>query len=73
MNNFFRALIAGYGAKKLGGGCFSTILVFILLWVLLGQCGATYAPVEAEPPPAVERVEAPPRPALEAVALAPAE
>ena len=52
MNNFFRALIAGYGAKKLGGGCFSTILVFILLWVLLGQCGATYAPVEAETAPA---------------------
>jgi hypothetical protein len=38
MNNFFRALIAGYGAKKLGGGCFGTILVFIILWMLLGQC-----------------------------------
>ena len=44
MNNLFRGLIAGYGAKKLGGGCFSTILVFVLLWVLLGQCGATYPP-----------------------------
>ncbi len=40
MNNFFRALIAGYGAKKLGGGCFGTILVFIVIWVILGQCGA---------------------------------
>lgn len=40
MNNFFRALIAGYGAKKLGGGCISTILIFILLFVLLKQCGA---------------------------------
>ena len=52
MNNFFRALIAGYGAKKLGGGCFSTILVFVILWVLLGQCGATYAPAEADAAPA---------------------
>jgi hypothetical protein len=38
MNNFWRALIAGYGAKKLGGGCLGTVLVFILLWVVLGQC-----------------------------------
>lgn len=38
MNNFFRALIAGYGAKKLGGGCFSTVLIFIVLWYVLGQC-----------------------------------
>ena len=39
MNNLFRGLLAGYGAKKLGGGCFSTVLIFIVLWVLLGQCG----------------------------------
>jgi hypothetical protein len=38
MNNLFRGLIAGYGAKKLGGGCFGTIIVFILIWVALGQC-----------------------------------
>ncbi len=38
MNNFFRALIAGYGAKKLGGGCFSTVLIFIVIWVLLKNC-----------------------------------
>lgn len=38
MNNIFRTLIAGYGAKKLGGGCFSTILIFIVLFWLLGQC-----------------------------------
>jgi hypothetical protein len=38
MNNFFRAIIAGYGAKKLGGGCFGTIIVFIIIWVALGQC-----------------------------------
>lgn len=38
MNNFFRALIAGYGAKKLGGGCLGTVLVFVIIWVALGQC-----------------------------------
>lgn len=38
MNNFLRALIAGYGAKKLGGGCFGFILVFILIYWLLGYC-----------------------------------
>lgn len=38
MNNFFRTIIAAYGAKKLGGGCFSTILVFIIIYYLLGQC-----------------------------------
>jgi hypothetical protein len=41
MNNFFRALIAGYGAKKLGGGCLGTVLVFIVIWVALGQCSWT--------------------------------
>jgi hypothetical protein len=38
MNKLFRALIAGYGAKKLGGGCFSTVLIFVILYYLLGQC-----------------------------------
>jgi len=38
MNNLFRGLIAGWGAKKLGGGCFSTILIFIIIWYALGQC-----------------------------------
>jgi hypothetical protein len=38
MNNLLRGLIAGYGAKKLGGGCLGTVLVFILIWVALGQC-----------------------------------
>ena len=64
MNNLFRGLLAGYGAKKLGGGCFSTILIFIVLWVLLGQCGSALPPrdVDVAPPaPAVERVEAPVR------------
>ncbi len=38
MNNLLRGIIAGVGAKKLGGGCFSTVLIFIVLWVILGQC-----------------------------------
>lgn len=37
MNKFFRALIAGYGAKKLGGGCVGTIIVFIIIYWLLGN------------------------------------
>lgn len=38
MQNWLRALIAGYGAKKLGGGCLSTILIFVILWYVLGHC-----------------------------------
>lgn len=38
MNKLLRALIAGYGAKKLGGGCLSTVLIFIIIYYLLGQC-----------------------------------
>ncbi len=38
MNNFFRTIIAGYGAKKLGGGCLSTVIIFIVIFVLLKQC-----------------------------------
>ena len=74
MNNLFRGLLAGYGAKKLGGGCFSTVLIFVVLWVLLGQCGATYAPEAPAPasaPAPAQSVEAAP-PASPAVALVPA-
>ena len=39
MSKLLRGVAAGYGAKKLGGGCFSTVLVFILLWWLLGHFG----------------------------------
>lgn len=63
MNNFFRALIAGYGAKKLGGGCFGTIIVFILIWVALGQC--SFSSREVPPPqtyPAKHRVSVPASP-----------
>jgi len=38
MPNWLRALIAAYGAKKLGGGCFSTILIFVVIYIVLGQC-----------------------------------
>jgi len=49
MNNFFRALIAGYGAKKLGGGCFSTVLIFIVIWYALGHCNNSRAAVAPKP------------------------
>lgn len=38
MNNIFRGLIAGYGSAKLGGGCLGSIVVFALIWMLLGHC-----------------------------------
>jgi hypothetical protein len=47
MNNFFRALIAGWGAKKLGGGCFSTIIIFVIIYTLLGKCGNGNQPTRA--------------------------
>lgn len=36
MRNILRALAAGWGAKKLGGGCISTIIIFLILYWLLG-------------------------------------
>lgn len=44
MNKFFRALIAGYGAKKLGGGCLSTIIIFIVIYYALGTCNRPATP-----------------------------
>ncbi len=38
MNNFFKTLISGYGAMKLGGGCLGTIVVFVVIYMLLGHC-----------------------------------
>ncbi len=38
MNNPLRGLIAGVGAYKLGGGCFGTVIVFLLIYWLLGGC-----------------------------------
>jgi hypothetical protein len=36
MSKLLRGLAAGYGAKKMGGGCLGTVLVFIVLWFVLG-------------------------------------
>ena len=36
MSKLLRIAAAGYGAKKLGGGCISTVLIFIVLFWLLG-------------------------------------
>ena len=48
MPNWLRALIAGYGAKKLGGGCLSTILIFIVIYYALGTCNRPAAPRRVE-------------------------
>ncbi|MDB5033974.1 MAG: hypothetical protein JWQ98_1215 [Chlorobi bacterium] len=37
MRDLFRTLLAGWGAKKAGLGCFGTIVVFILIYWLLGK------------------------------------
>lgn len=39
MKDWLRTLIAGYGAYKWGGGCLGTIVVFVLLYWLLGMTG----------------------------------
>ena len=38
MNNLFRGLLAGGAAYKWGGGCLSTVLIFLLVYWLLGSC-----------------------------------
>gem|GEM_PF-697209 len=38
MSKLFKGALAGFGAMKLGGGCFGTILVFVVIWFLLGMC-----------------------------------
>lgn len=39
MSKLLRGLAAGWGAKKLGGGCISTVLIFVVLWFVLGYFG----------------------------------
>jgi hypothetical protein len=39
MSKLLRGIAAGWGAKKLGGGCLSVIVIFIFLWWLLGHFG----------------------------------
>jgi len=36
MNNFWRTLIAGYAGWKWGGGCLGFVVVFIVVFYLLG-------------------------------------
>lgn len=38
MRGPLRGILAGVGAWKLGGGFVSTILIFIVLFWLLGRC-----------------------------------
>jgi hypothetical protein len=35
MSKLLKGLIAGWGASKLGGGCITTIIVFIVIYWLL--------------------------------------
>jgi hypothetical protein len=37
LSKLLRGAVAGWGATKLGGGCFTTILFFVLLWWVLGH------------------------------------
>jgi len=37
MSKLFKGALAGYGAMKLGGGCFGTIIVFVIIFWLLGM------------------------------------
>jgi len=42
MNRFLKVLIAAFAAKRygnscLGGGCLGTVVVFVLVYFLLGQ------------------------------------
>ena len=37
MRGILRTGLAGYGAYKLGGGCISTIVIFLVLYWLLGS------------------------------------
>ena len=46
MNNIFKGLIAGYGANKLGGGCLGTIIVFVIIWLIIGNC-CTPLPIDS--------------------------
>ena len=47
MNKLVRALIAGWGAKKIGGGCITTIIVFFIIYYALGTCNSH--PVQTVP------------------------
>ncbi len=37
MSKLLRTLVAGWGAHKWGKGCFSSVLIFLILWWLLSH------------------------------------
>lgn len=37
MSGLLKGIAAGYGAMKLGGGCLGTIIVFVIIFWLLGM------------------------------------
>ena len=37
LSKVLRGVVAGWGAKKSGCGCIGTIVVFFILWTLLGS------------------------------------
>lgn len=37
VSKILRGVVAGWGAKKSGCGCVGTVVVFIVLWMLLGN------------------------------------
>jgi len=37
VSKLLRGIVAGWGAKQFGCGCFGTALVFLVLWWLLGH------------------------------------
>jgi hypothetical protein len=39
MRGLLRGVAAGWGASKLGGGCISTIIIFLVLWFVLRGIG----------------------------------
>jgi hypothetical protein len=39
VSKLLRGVVAGYGAKRMGGGCCSGIIIFIILWIILGYFG----------------------------------
>ena len=46
MSKLLRGAVAGWGASKIGGGCFSTILIFFVIYWALGNCGKQSQPVK---------------------------
>jgi hypothetical protein len=37
MSKLLRGMAAAWGANKLGKGCFSTVIIFVILWWLLSH------------------------------------